>query len=174
LAIRWVKTNAAYFKVNPARIILMGYSAGGHLACLAAADANEQTQVAAVIAFAPPTELVSLVSIQGASAANIFRNLFGAGIPDDQMRQKLSDVSPINHLTTALPGFLLVHGTKDETVPYQQSVDFQAKMRELSVPCELITIENAPHDVRKWQNFDPDFRGKIVAWLKKTLEIAGK
>jgi dipeptidyl aminopeptidase/acylaminoacyl peptidase len=152
----------------------MGYSAGGHLACLTAAQADEQSSVAAVIALAPPTDLVSLVNIQGAPAEGVFRNLFGAGIFGDQMRQTLSDVSPINHLTTAMPPILIVHGTKDGTVPYQQSVDFQAKMRELSVPCELITIENAPHDVRQWQNFDPDFRSKIVAWLKKTLEISEK
>jgi acetyl esterase/lipase len=174
LAIRWVKANAAYFKVDTTKIILMGYSAGGHLACLTAAQADEQTSVAAVIAFAPPTDLVSLVSIQGETAGRIFWNLFGAGISGDQMHQTLSDVSPNNHLTTAMPPILIVHGTKDETVPYQQSVDFKAKMSELSVPCELITIENAPHDVRQWQNFDPDFRGKIVAWLKKAMETIGK
>lgn len=174
LAIKWVKTNAAYFRIDPARIVLMGYSAGGHLACLSAVQADEQTQTAAVIAFAPPTELVSLVNIQGETAERIFGNLFGTGISGDQMRQTLSEISPINHITTALPPVLLIHGTKDETVPYQQSVDFQSKMRELSVPCELITIENAPHNVRQWQDFDPDFRSKIVAWFKKTLEITEK
>jgi acetyl esterase/lipase len=174
LAVKWVKANAAYFKVDTAKIILMGYSAGGHLACLTASQADEQTSVAAVIAFAPPTDLVSLVNIQGAPAEGIFRNLFGAEISGDQMRQTISDVSPNNHLTTAVPPILLVHGTKDQTVPYQQSVDFQAKMRELSVPCELITIENAPHDVRQWQNFDPDFRRKIVSWLKQILKINEK
>lgn len=170
LAIRWVKTNAAYFKVDPARIILMGYSAGGHLACLAAAQADEQTQVAAVIAFAPPTELVSLVNIQGTWAGDVFRNLFGTGISGEQMHQIVSDISPINHLTTAFPPILLVHGTKDEIVPYQQSVDFKQKTAELSILCELMTIENAPHDIRQWQNFTSDFRVKVVEWLKKAME----
>ena len=56
-AIRWVKTHAAEYKGDPRRIALVGYSAGGHLVCLAATLANEETRVQAVVGMSPPTDL---------------------------------------------------------------------------------------------------------------------
>ena len=72
-AIRWVKKHAAEYKGDPNRIALLGYSAGGHLVALAGAHADkpnsilrflrltkkDSTAVQAVVAFAPPTDLVA-------------------------------------------------------------------------------------------------------------------
>ncbi len=58
-AIRWVKQHAAEFKGDPDRIALLGYSAGGQLAALAAMSAKKDTPVQAVVGFAPPTDLVA-------------------------------------------------------------------------------------------------------------------
>jgi acetyl esterase/lipase len=50
-AIRWVKSHAAAYRIDPARLALAGESAGGHLVALAAVRADTATRVAAVIPF---------------------------------------------------------------------------------------------------------------------------
>ena len=64
---------------------------------------------------------------------------------DDAIRAKLRDASPLFHVTKKTPPTLLIHGTIDESVPYGQSVNFQAKLRKMDVPCELITIPGGEH-----------------------------
>ena len=68
--IRWVKKHAGDYQVDPERLGLMGASAGGHLACLAAVTAeagpgdsagngaNQSTRVKAVAVFFPPTDFL--------------------------------------------------------------------------------------------------------------------
>src|SRR5262249_51782298 len=56
-AIRWVKTHAAEFKGDPRRIVLLGHSAGGHLAAFAGATGADDTRVQATVLLAGVTEL---------------------------------------------------------------------------------------------------------------------
>jgi acetyl esterase len=57
-AIRWVKANAARYKGDPSRVVLVGYSAGGHLACFAATIVDDSVRVQAVVGFAALTDFV--------------------------------------------------------------------------------------------------------------------
>ncbi len=54
-----VKQHAAEYKGDPDRIALLGYSAGGHLVTFAGTQTNADTRVQAIVAFAPPTDLLS-------------------------------------------------------------------------------------------------------------------
>jgi len=82
-------------------------------------------------------------------------------------------MSPLNFVKPGLPPFLLIHGTDDKSVPYAQSVNFQAKLKEVGVPCELVTIKGAPHRLTEWDKLDASYKEKTVAWLQQTLG-AGK
>jgi alpha-L-fucosidase 2 len=97
------------------------------------------------------------------------KNLLARENADDEVRATLRDISPINRLYPGLPPFLLIHGTADKSVLFQQSVDFQARLKENRVPCDLITITNAPHSIAKWDDFDASYKDKLVDWLKRTL-----
>jgi dipeptidyl aminopeptidase/acylaminoacyl peptidase len=71
-----------------------------------------------------------------------------------------------------MPPFLLVHGSKDEDVPHEQSVEMCEKMNAVGARCELITIEGAPHGMDHWEPH-PEFlwyKKALVEWLKKTLK----
>jgi acetyl esterase/lipase len=167
-AVRYVRANAAKFKVDPDRIALMGYSAGGQIACLAAAEADKNAAVQAVVGLAPPTDLV-LDTLRRGGLSDYLKDLFGRETLDEQMLQILWESSPINHTGSGLPPFLLVHGTADKSVPYQQSLNFKARLEAVGVQCDIITIQNAPHRITEWSSFDGGWTKKMTDWLVQTL-----
>jgi acetyl esterase/lipase len=167
-AIRWVRAHAAEFKGDPNRIALIGYSAGGQLTCMAAVLAKEDSRVQAVVGFAPPVDLV-LDALRRGGPSTYMKDLFGRQTLDDEMLQILWDASPINHLKTGLPPFLLIHGTADKSVPYQQSLNFQTRLKALGGQCDLTTVEGAPHRITDWDKFDASYKEKMINWLTQTL-----
>ncbi|HUI06116.1 MAG TPA: pectinesterase family protein [Verrucomicrobiae bacterium] len=170
-AIRWAKTHAAEYKGDPQHIALIGYSAGGHLVCQAVVTGKDDIRVQAVVGLAPPTDHVADSERRGGLSPSM-RNLVDRPKEmDEQSRAILRGISPINFVKPGLPPFLLIQGTADKSVPYEQSVNFQAKLKEAGVPCELITITGAPHRLTEWDKFDPSYREKMIAWLKQTLGI---
>ena len=70
-----------------------------------------------------------------------------------------------------LPPFLLIHGTEDEAVPYDQSVKFAAQLKAAGVPCDFYTVQDGIHGVINWEK-NPDqhaYKAILVDWLRKTL-----
>ena len=168
-AIRWVKEHAAEFKGDPNRIVLVGYSAGGHLAAYATATADDSTRVQGLVLFAGPTDLVADCERRG-GVSPALQALFDHDIKlDETIRGKLADASPLNYLSDRMPPTLLIHGTVDESVPYSQSVVFQEKLKKLHVPCELITIPGGEHRLRDWQQLNPEYESKLVSWLQQVI-----
>ena len=95
--------------------------------------------------------------------------IFGLSHLDDSATPLLQSASAVSHLKPGLPPFLLVHGDKDEKVPYQADLDFRARLLALGVPCELITIHGGGHGMISWEKIAPEYKDQVVAWLKKTL-----
>lgn len=170
-AIRWVKAHAAEYKGDPHRIALIGYSAGGHLVCLAATTADEDTRVQAVVGMSPPTDLEFDLASRGGLSTSLQHLLNRPKEVTPESRKLLHDMSAINHIGPRLPPFLLMQGDKDKSVPYNSTLNFQAKLKTNGDSCDFITIKGAPHDIAKWTQFDPDFSQKIVDWLEKKLAV---
>ena len=72
-----------------------------------------------------------------------------------------------------LPPFLLLHGTADEQVPYEQSSGFCEALKAAGNRCELYTVPGARHGMGQWeQHADQQaYKGKVVAWLKQALVV---
>jgi alpha-L-fucosidase 2 len=168
-AIRWVKAHAADYKGDINRIALIGYSAGGHLTCLAAVRADDDTRVRAVVALAAPTDLPADVARRGGLSGSLAALLDHPAAVDAAAAKTLEEMSPIHHLKPGLPPFLLIHGNEDKSVPHGQSEIFQAKLEEMQVPCDLLTIQGAPHRLSEWEKFDPAYKDRMIAWLKAAL-----
>lgn len=171
-AIRWVKANAARYKGDPSRIALIGYSAGGQLATLAATVVDESVRVQAVVGYAPPTDFVQELPMRGGVLSRVQQGLLNRpqGLTPESIGM-LAALSPINHVRPGLPPLLLLHGDADKTVPLQQSLNFQAKLRANFVRCDLITLPGAPHRLTEWDKFMPDHGARMVAWLREVLAV---
>ncbi len=173
-AVRWVKAHAAEYHVDPNRLALIGDSAGGQLvdmAAVRATPANPSARVNAVVAFYAPNDNVSDTQRRSGPSKSM-QQLLGVppGLPlSNTTLAALQSVSAINFVHKDLPPFLLVHGTADKSVPYAQSLQWQEKLKELGVPCELITVEGGPHVMGRWEKIDTTYKKKTTDWLLKTL-----
>ncbi len=169
-AIRWVKAHAAEYHLDPKRIALSGESAGGHLVQLAAVRADESTRMAAIVPFYGRCELIGDLKPDAELRVNYIQ-LFGRKTYDETAQKIMIAASPLLHLKPGLPPVLLVHGTADQSVPYEQSVEWQKRSRALGLTCDLITIRDGVHGMISWDAVAPTYKQDVVTWLVRTLKI---
>lgn len=167
-AIRWVKANAAKYRLDPRRIVIAGESAGGHLVQLAVVRADESTRLAAAVVFYGRCDLVGDQQ-PGSELRTNLAQLFGRKTFDAEAQRAMREASPLFHMKRGLPPVLLVHGTADASVPYEQSIMWEKRSRELGLPCELITIKDGVHGMISWPETS-GYKTQVVDWLKKTLD----
>lgn len=185
--IRWVKAHAEEYKVDRNRLGLMGASAGGHLACLAAVTATsgksetsaEQasvgTDVQAVAVFFPPTDFLDFGGKPVDARADdgfgpIARRLaFPLGVKnetDSEVSERLKQISPARLVTSQSPPFLLIHGDADPVVPLQQSERMLAALKKAGVPAELIVKPGGGHP---WLTISEEVQ-VLADWFDRQLK----
>jgi dipeptidyl aminopeptidase/acylaminoacyl peptidase len=97
--------------------------------------------------------------------------LFGIPAVNAKSAPILIKASPVVYVSKDMPPFLLIHGSNDEDVPYEQSVEMCNAMKKAGAQCDLITIQGAPHGMDHWEGH-PEFlwyKKALVDWLQKTL-----
>ena len=169
-AIRFVKANAAKYRVDPQRIALIGESAGGHLVSYVGARNLSESRVAAVVSMYGIHDFIS-ACVEWKPIPTEILQLFGIAEVNAEAAPILVKASPVVYVRRNMPPFLLMHGSKDEDVPYAQSEEMCSKMKKAGAQCDLITIEGAPHGMDHWESV-PEFlwyKKALVDWLKKTL-----
>ena len=184
-AIRWVKANAAAYRVDVSRIALIGESAGGLLVNYAGTHETPETKVAAVVDFYGPVdygklaelrrdhpERFNMTSINRHAANGGGIHFFGAEQLDEAGLAKLHAISPIFAVHKGMAPFLCIHGNKDDQVAYEQSPAMCDAMHQVGAACELITIEGGGHGMAGWRAPEMQhWKPEMIAWLKKTLNV---
>jgi acetyl esterase/lipase len=171
-AIRTVRARAAEWKVDPARIGVWGFSAGGHLASTALTHFDEgraEAEDPIVRASCRPDfgVLVYPVIVFGKPYTHqgSMQNLLGDRVDDPLLGE---DLSTEKRVTSRTPPCFLIHTGGDASVPPENSIDFYLALRKAGVPAELHIYEQGPHGFGLGSN-DPvlsTWPDRLAAWLR--------
>ncbi len=159
-ALRWLQSNTSRFNLDPHRIFLAGDSAGGHLAALLGIE-ERAPRIRAVCAIYPATDLTGFPNKDRPSG--FLPDLLGGSV-----NQKLSlarEGSPVNHITSSAPPFLIIHGDKDTLVPIAQSHELAQKLQEAGVSARLEIVHGAGHGF----SLTPTQIGEVSKFFKERL-----
>ena len=193
-SVRFIRSKAETYKIDPERIGITGGSAGGHLSLMQGtagtagkADAKDpvekfSSRVQAVACFYPPTDFLNYgkpgENAMGRGILAAFRAPFDfreldpkvrafVSITDEQRIESIGKlISPVNHVTEDDPPSLIIHGDADKLVPIQQAEIIIEKMKQAKVPCELIVKPGAAHG---WGGMEKDYV-TFADWFDKHLQ----
>jgi acetyl esterase/lipase len=146
-AIRLVRSRAGDWGLDPQRIGILGFSAGGHLASTAGthfdsgkADASDPIERVS----SRPSLMILIypvITMKEKTHAGSKKNLLGEA-PTTELITLLSNEEQV---TKETPPAFLVHTMNDTVVPVENSLDFVAALRKLGVPFEFHLYERGPH-----------------------------
>ncbi len=160
-ALAAIKAKGAEYGVNFDKVLLTGISAGGHLSLLYAYTKKSIAPIepVCVVELCGPTDLenpffYSVENRVGASAGvEYFRNIISNGIGFDidldnfdAARDAMKKYSPINYVDENTVPTVLGQGENDDIVPYQNSLDLNAKLNEFNVEHTFISFPDSNHE----------------------------
>lgn len=191
-AIRYARSQASQYHLDPKRIGVMGFSAGGHLASMAATKFDEKAYPAsdAIDQFSARPDFAVLcypvISMNSEFTHKGSRNnLLGAEKAQDP--KAVDHVSSDLNITDQTPPTFLFHTNEDTAVPPENSIRFYLGLRQHQIPAELHLYQKGPHGVGL-QKSDPilgTWGGHLQDWLRtngflapanspKRVAVAGK
>src|ERR1051326_6716170 len=141
-AIRWTRANAERLGVEPNRIVIAGYSAGGMLSLMAAGTMGHKEFEGEGGNASVSSDVNACIGVYPLASAQIATGLFPQG---QATPENISAASPTSYITRTFAPTIFIHGTNDGTVPVQSSIDFWSKLHALGVPSALTLIQGADH-----------------------------
>lgn len=171
-AIRWTRRNASTLGIEPHKIALEGFSAGAHLALLAAGtkdvrdysapeDVDESAAVAGVIAFFPPIEF--RVGAAGAPGISEASRLLEGGVNAAEAER----ASPITHANAGFPPACLMHGTDDHVVPHLTSQRMFDRLVAAGVAADLHLFAGHTHEFSRLPSMLPHVQAIAASFLDR-------
>jgi len=147
--------------------ILLGASAGGHMALLQAYKYSSP-KVLAVVDFFGPTNMTDLYNFYSSNPPEqgLFQLLMN-GTPQSNP-SLYQQSSPINFVTNQSCPTIIFHGNADVVVPFSESVDLKNELSSAGVANQMITYPNVGHEV--WpSNIMTDVYNKMEQFIKTNV-----
>jgi len=192
-AVRFIRTHASDYGVDPDRLGIFGASAGGHLSLMqgtagtpgdpSAKDPVDRasSRVQAVACFFPPTDFLNygkdnesalgegvLINFKAPFDFHEFKNNDNKFEPitDRAKRVEIGKaISPVTHVSSDDPPTLIIHGDADKLVPIQQAERFVARAKEQGMTA---TLETKPGLEHGWPNMEKDVE-RFADWFDQHL-----
>lgn len=165
-AFRVVRQRAAEWGIQPNRLGVLGSSAGGHVAAIAATQFTKAFEPGKDTTSLRPDFLVlcwPVVSFRPDIAhQGSVKNLLG----DQPTDKQLADFSPEEHVTAATPPTFLVHAGNDPTVKFSNSIRFYEALRKANVPAELHLYEKGGHGFGIKPDLPDSWMTQLEIWLR--------
>jgi acetyl esterase/lipase len=178
-AVRWLRANAAKYHLDPNKFIAWGSSAGGHLVALLGTsgggaelegnvnDLKESSRVQAVVDWFGPTDFLHI----GDAESDIHHT--GPDSPESKLiggpllenKDKAAKASPITYVSKDAPPFLIMHGDRDRTVPFNQSELLYAALKKAGVDVTFVPMKGAGHGFG-----GPEAIAPVQDFLKRCLK----
>lgn len=149
-AIRYVRTHAMDFGIEPDRIGIWGFSAGGHLASTTGTHFDDGDEHASDPLNRPssrPDFLIlayPVITLEGPHVHLGSRDNLLGETPDPTLVRLLSNQL---HVSAKTPPTFLFHTTEDPVVPVENSVNFYLALRRAGVPAEMHIYLKGHHGV---------------------------
>ncbi len=170
-AIRLVRRNANQWNIDPNKIGIMGFSAGGHLASTASTHFNEKVYEPIDTTSARPDfslliyPVISMDSAITHSGSRLFL------LDENPSKVQVKRFSNELQVTAQTPPAFIIHSLDDNVVPVQNSINYALAMKKFNVPCELHIYQHGGHGYGLGRS-----NGTESAWpeaCKKWLKVQG-
>ncbi len=159
-AIRWLRAHAQEYNLDPDKIAVFGISAGGHLVSMLGVTGgvkelegelgkhlDQSSRVSCVMDFCGPSDFLTFGGkgsvLDPDDPKGPLAKLIGGPLKDRQEEGRKA--SPVTYITQDDAPFLIIHGDKDNLVPYAQATEFETALKAAHVPAILLTGNDGGH-----------------------------
>jgi acetyl esterase/lipase len=161
-AIRWLRSVKSKYKINPARIVLLGGSPGGNLAAMAATTQGIKeyegdggyheysSTVNLAVVLNGILDFFDFIKTAPSEKENVKKYLGGSIEDIPEIYTMASPLMRVNKLTAPM---ILLHGDNDVVIPWQKSLQMHHKLTENGVLSEIEIFKGKGH---AWFNLVPD------------------
>jgi acetyl esterase/lipase len=162
--LEWVRRNAVDLKIDADKIVLQGFSAGGHLALLAAGKSARRADgaVAAVVSFFAP---VDMNSPSPPAMPRLVDMLLGPGASAEQIRA----VSPIHQVAAGFAPTFLLAGTADFLLPARETLRMFEALLQAGVPADLHLYHAHSHEFAALPSMLEPVQDEVALFLKRSV-----
>ena len=166
-AIQLVRGNAREFQIDPDKIGIMGFSAGGHLASSSGVHFKDELIANSNNISLRPDFMILIYPVISFSDSICHigsrNNLLGSSPTSKQIKYFSSE----EYVNVSTPITFLTHASDDSVVSPENSLVFFNKLRIAGVPSELHLYSKGGHGYLKEPSFDEWFGG-CVNWMKRS------
>ncbi len=157
-AIRYLRASAAFLHIDPSRIGVMGWSAGGQLAAMAGLAGpnagfdvgqyvDQSSRVQAVVDEYGPADLAAPGWLSSPIAPQVDPTVFGVTPGSDTAA--LAAASPVTYVGPSAPPFLVIQGAEDSIVVPPQSIELVDRLTAAHDEARLIMVQGAGHGFKQ-------------------------
>lgn len=182
-AVSFLRLNAKTYGLDPNRFGAWGSSAGGHLVAMLGVTNDDATfdthpvtrkaspKVQAVCNWFGPTDFLRMNDFPGKinhDSPESPESLF-IGAPIQENKELVRKANPITYISRSDPPMLLMHGDKDQSVPFNQSELLHAALQKAKVPTTLYKVRNGGHGFKGADESEEALFKRAARFFEETL-----